>query len=257
MTSSLYEGSHRDLFEIFLTLVDDSAAQSAALLDLVSWEEARSLLSIGGGMGVVEATLLRETPLEMVWYLDPSPEQCEAFRQYWQQENLLEHVQAVHETTFQDFSTPQKFDRILSMFSWFYIGTAKRWLEKLLALLTSSGVACLVLPNIASIEADFNKSLSPDPRTTLVSDDVMRALEPLACHAVKYTFTKWLAVDDLFNGENASEASLAFAAFVALRPIKAFTAAEIQQIIELLKARREAKGVPMRWDVIVIKPISS
>ena len=56
----LYEGSHRAIFELFLELVGDDEAQMDALLDLTSWEDTRSLLSIGGGEGIVEATLLRQ-----------------------------------------------------------------------------------------------------------------------------------------------------------------------------------------------------
>jgi SAM-dependent methyltransferase len=257
MDSTLYEGSHRDLFEAFLKLVDDSETQTAALLDLTSWQDARSLLSVGGGEGVVEATLLRNAPLAKVWYLDPSPEQCQAFRQHLRRENLLERVEDVAETTFQEYDTRQKFDRIVSMFSWFYIGPDKRWLSKLLDLLSSKGTACLVLPNAGSIEADFNRNLSPDNRTTLVGDEVMSAMQTLECSVRQHTYTKWLAINELFDGELASEASLAFAAFVALRPITTFTPAEKRHIVDLLNARREARGVPLMWDVIVVKPVSS
>jgi hypothetical protein len=113
-----------------------------------------------------------------------------------------------------------------------------------------------VLPNIESIEADFNRSLSPDKRTTLVSDEVMNALQTLECNVTKHTYTKWLAINELFDGEQASEASLAFAAFVALRPITTFTSAEKRDIVDLLNARREAKGVPLTWDVLIIKHVS-
>ena len=253
MESLLYEGAHRELFKIFLELVDDSKAQTAAILDLASWENARSLLSVGGGQGVVEATLLQNAPQAKVWYLDPSPEQCQAFRQHMKQENLLERVEAVAETTFQEYNTDQKFDHIVSMFSWFYIGTDKRWLTKLLSLLTPNGIACIVLPNNGSIEADFNRSLSPDKRTTLVSGDVITALQELDCTVTQHTYVKWLAINDLFDGELVSKASLAFAAFVALRPITTFTSAEKQHIVDLLNTRREAEGVPLRWDVIVVR----
>lgn len=254
MNSSLYEGSHRDLFEAFLKLVDDSEAQTAALLDLTSWKDTRSLLSIGGGEGIVEANLLRNAPQAKMWYLDPSSEQCQAFRQHMRLENLLDRVEEVAETTFQAYTTEQKFDRIVSMFSWFYIGTDQRWLRKLLDLLSSKGTACLVLPNAESIEADFNRSFSPDKRTTLVSDQVVNALKTLGCTVSQHSYTKWLAADELFDGELASEASLAFAAFVALRPITTFTPAEKQDISDLLNARREANGIPLKWDVIIVKP---
>ena len=85
------------------------------------------------------------------------------------------------------------------MFSWFYIGTDRRWLTKLLDLLSPYGIACLVLPNAESIEADFNRSLSPDKRTTLVSDEVINALQPLECSVEQHIYTKWLAINDLFE----------------------------------------------------------
>ena len=46
---------------------------------------------------------------------------------------------------------------------------------------------------------------------------------------------------------------LAFAAFVAMRPVMTFTLAEKEHIIELLNARREPQGVPLRWDLILVK----
>lgn len=253
MESSLYKGSHRELFEAFLKLVDDSDAQTAALLDLTSWKAASSLLSIGGGEGIVEASLLRNAPQAKIWYLDPSPEQCQAFHQHMKREHLLERVVDVTQTTFQEYDTRQRFDRIVSMFSWFFVGKDKRWLVKLLDLLTPNGTACLVLPNTGSIEADFNRSLSPDKRTTLVGDEVVNALKTLECSVRQHTYVKWLAINELFDGEVASEASLAFAAFVAMRPITTFTPAEKRHIANLLNARRESKGVPLRWDVLVIK----
>ena len=201
--------------------------------------------------------MLRHAPQAKIWYLDPSPEQCQAFRQHLKQQNLLERVEDIAETTFQEYETQQKFDRIVSMFSWFYIGTDRRWLTKLLDLLSPSGTACLVLPNAESIEADFNRSLSPDIRMTLVSDEVINALQRLECSVEQHTYTKWLAVNDLFDDGHASEASLAFAAFVALRPNATFTAAEKQHVENLLNARREAKGVPLIWDVIVVKHAAS
>ena len=100
MESKPYEGSHRELFETFLTLVDDSAAQTQALLDLTEWEEVRSVLSVGGGEGVVEATLLRQAPQAKLSYLDPSPEQCRALRTNLAREGLLDRVEEVAETTF-------------------------------------------------------------------------------------------------------------------------------------------------------------
>jgi len=81
MEEPIYEGSHRDLFQEFLNLVEDYDAKTAAILDLALWDDVGSILTIGGGTGIVEATLLQSAPSAEVWYLDPSPEQCQTFRQ--------------------------------------------------------------------------------------------------------------------------------------------------------------------------------
>jgi hypothetical protein len=65
--------------------------------------------------------------------------------------------------------------------------------------------------------------------------------------------TKWLAANDLFDGETLSEASLVFAAFIAMRPVDTLTSVDKDHIMELLNAKREAQGVPLMWDVILVK----
>ena len=167
--------------------------------------------------------------------------------------NLIERVADVAETTFQDYVVRQKFDRIVSMFSWFYIGTDRRWLSKLLDALGPLGIACIVMPNSESIEADFNRYLSPDARTTLVSEQVVSALQELDCHVDQHSYTKWLAVDELFVGERLSDASLAFAAFVALRSTDSFTTEDKRLITELINSKRTENGIPLSWDVIIVK----
>lgn len=253
MESSLYKGLHQTLFQEFHKLVDDSDAQTSALLNLVSWKEVRTLLSIGGGKGLVEASLLRNSPQAKLWYLDPSPEQCEEFRQYMQQKNLLDRVEHVEEKTFQKYRTHQMFDRILSIFSWYFMGSDEQHLAKLINLLTPSGVACIVLPNIDSIFADFTRSMSPNKQMTLVGDEILSVLKTMDCDVIQYTHTKWLTKKDLFSDKTVSDASLAFAAFVAMQPISSFNPVDKQNIFKLLNAKLESKGVPLMWDLLVVK----
>ena len=81
-------------------------------------------------------------------------------------------------------------------------------------------------------------------------------MQAFDCEVTQHTYMKWLATNELFDGELASEASLAFAAFVALRSITTFTPDEKRHIVELLNARRAAQGVPLVWDVIVVKRVT-
>jgi SAM-dependent methyltransferase len=248
-----YEGVHRELFEVFLELADDGETQTQALLDLAPWEGVRSLLSVGGGEGLVEAELLRHAPDAGIWYLDPSPEQAAAFRSLLDARGLSSRVRGVAQSTFEDFATPHRFDRIVSMFSWFFVGADEPELRKLIDLLAPGGMALIVLPGRESIEADFNYALSPDRHTTLVSEDLVAGLERIGQTADLHSFTKWLDNDEMFDDDAPSDASLAFAAFVAMRPISELTEEEIETVTGLLHARREPKGIPLIWDIVVVE----
>jgi SAM-dependent methyltransferase len=248
-----YEGVHRELFEVFLELADDGEAQTRALLELAPWEDVRSLLSVGGGEGLVEAELLSHAPQADIWYMDPSPEQAAAFRAHLDARGLSSRVRGVAQSTFQEFAPSQRFDRIVSMFSWFFVGADEPELAKLINLLAPGGMALIVLPGRGSIEADLNEALSPDRHTTLVSQDLVAGLERIGRTAGLHSFTKWLGNDAMFDDGAPSEASLAFAAFVAMRPISELTKEEIETVTGLLHARREPKGVPLIWDVVVVE----
>jgi SAM-dependent methyltransferase len=248
-----YEGVHRELFEVFLELADDGEAQTRALLELAPWAGVRSLLSVGGGEGLVEAELLRHAPDAGIWYMDPSPEQAAAFRAHLDAGGLSSRIRDTTQSTFQDFATSHRFDRIVSMFSWFFVGADEPELHKLIGLLAPGGIAMIVLPGSESIEADLNEALSPDRRTTLVSQDLVAGLERIGRTADLHSFTKWLGNDEMFVDDAPSEASLAFAAFVAMRPISELTEEDIETVTGLFRARREAKGVPLIWDVVVVE----
>ena len=89
---------------------------------------------------------------------------------------------------------------------------------------------------------------------TLVGDEVVYALEAQECSVTQHTYTKWLSINDLFEGDLISNASLAFAAFVAMRQISEFKTKDKENIANMLNLRREEKGVPLMWDVLIVKP---
>ena len=199
----------------------------------------------------MEAELLQHAPDAGIWYLDPSPEQASAFRSLFDARGLMIRVRDLTQSTFQEYVTPHRFDRIVSMFSWFFVGAHEPELRKLIALLAPGGIALIVLPGKESIEADLNRALSPDRHTTLVSADLVAGLGRIGQTADLHSFTKWLDNDEMFDHDAPSKASLAFAALVAMRPISELTEEEIDTVTVLLHARREPRGVPLIWDVVV------
>jgi len=84
-----------------------------------------------------------------------------------------------------------------------------------------------------------------------VSADLVAGLGRIGQTADLHSFTKWLDNDEMFDDDAPSKASLAFAALVAMRPISELTEEEIETVTVLLHARREPRGVPLIWDVVV------
>jgi len=64
----------------------------------------------------MEAELLQHAPDAGIWYLDPSPEQASAFRSLFDARGLMIRVRDLTQSTFQEYVTPHRFDRIVSMF---------------------------------------------------------------------------------------------------------------------------------------------
>jgi len=85
-------------------LVDDYDAQAAALLSLLLGRRPFDPQR-WGGVGIVEADLLQRRRSLGYGILDPSAEQCQAFREHLARRGLLERVEEMAQTTFQEYAT--------------------------------------------------------------------------------------------------------------------------------------------------------
>lgn len=243
-----YEGEHKELFEEFYCLVDDSVTQANVLLELLPWRQVRSILSVGGGEGNIEGLLLQSAPKASISYLDPSAEQCQAIRDHMARLDLADRVGDISQTTFQDYDSQVTFDRIVSIYSWFYVGTESRWLQKLLDLLAPGGAACLILPNAHTTENEF----AGDSHIPLCSNKLFDALQTLPCTVERHTHTRWLSAEKLFDGEKLTSAARAFVSFISRRGYEDFSAEEWRHAYSTFHARLEPQGVPLIWDALIV-----
>lgn len=247
----MYEGSHLIIFTKFLKLAEDRQNQIAVLKELVPWSNVEAILSIGGGDGYIELELLGCIPRGKLWYIDPSVEQCEVFKRSVTNRNLSDRVEEIQQLTFQQYEVHCKFDLVLSIFSWFYIGNEMNCYEKLMKVLKPQGIACILMPNIESIETDFNLVYSPDERTVLTGDKVERDMKDQNIDTRRYTYTKWLPIDQLLVDGQPTDACMAFASFIAMKSIGQFSSREKDGIVNMVLNRAKISRVPLRWDIIV------
>lgn len=244
-----YEGEHKTLFQTFYSLVDDSQNMSKALLKHTNWELVNNILSIGGGEGDVEKFIMGSVPNSSIWFIDPSEEQCISFRKKMEEQGLKGRIKDISQITFQDYSNDVMFDRILSVHSWFYIGLEEQWLQKLLDLLTYKGEALIILPNENTVENEF----SGDSQIPKFGTKLFEKLKTLSCIVEKYSYTKWLSPRTLFEGDKLTFEAQAFVTFISMHEHDNFNENNWKQAYDKLKSREEAQGIPVIWDLFVVK----
>lgn len=121
---------------------------------------AESMLSIGPGDGVVEVALMQQRGLRL-GFIEPSKlffDQCLAGVQEAGLEAFL--VEARNEA-FQDYRSAERYDIVLSLFSWFALGFDRAMLEKALACVKPGGrlLICLqVEPSPSTIISAASRS---------------------------------------------------------------------------------------------------
>lgn len=247
-----YSGLDRVVFEQALPLLDDHSRQTKLVQGRLNLGDGASLLSVGGGSGSIEASLLGGMNDAEMWYVDPSGEQAEAFRQTMVQHGLERCVRGVYQKTFQSFRTRRCFDAIVSSFSWFYVGIEKRWLRKLLVLLAPQGMACLLLPSAHSVEHELYHLVCPDRRMLLTGQDVASALRAADCVSTVVTRVKWIPADEVWSDGNLTAAARALASFAAQGPWREIPAPRKAAIREVFTASLGPRGVPLRWDALFV-----
>lgn len=248
-----YTGKYLELFHDFLVLADDLRGNLNRVSALLPWKNVINVLSIGGGGGEFELSLLKDSPNANLWYFDPSPEQCKTFAENSKKHGLADRVKDVTPANFQNYRTNLTFERIVSSFSWFYIGTELALLKKLLALLAYDGVAIILMQDEKSLEAIFNKMLCPNPKMALTGQEIYRALEKLPCSVEFHRQTKWVPQKDLFIDGGLTPLAKAFAAFIAQKTIEEISSAEWARIYDVFNLNCGAPGAPMITDILVVR----
>lgn len=97
-----------------------------------------SLFSIGGGFGALEGRLANDYRVK-VSLLDPGRKLVKAFQNRMTRLGLPHLLQDTWVERFQDFSYPKKFDSVISVHSWYYIGKSRESLDKALSLCKPKG----------------------------------------------------------------------------------------------------------------------
>jgi len=125
------------------------------------FKHGTSVLSIGGGSGLLEVELIKNYLVKLS-YVDPSHNLVESFIASLNQHQLNSYLQELYEGEFQSFETASRYDLILCIHAWQYLGYDEAILKKALSLLKPDGKLCIVLTSEKAFSKDLKDLLYPE-----------------------------------------------------------------------------------------------
>ena len=107
-------------------------------------EHGSSWLTIGGGAGALELYLAKLKQMN-IGYLDPSKNLLDKFLKCAEDQDLSNSIIECHGESFQTARIEHKYDTIVAIHSWYYIGLSTQYFDKVLSCLKKGGKLIIIL----------------------------------------------------------------------------------------------------------------
>ena len=130
-----------------------------------------SLLSIGGGTGILETKIAKEFNA-LIGYIDPSKPMYKKFEETIKNNMADNQIIEKYYGTFQTYKSNHKYDLIIAVHSWHYIGCNENFLKKALSYLSSKGKLCIVLTSSNSFSKPLKDILHPKGHSFLNHEEL-------------------------------------------------------------------------------------
>jgi len=218
-----------------------------------------SFLSIGCGAGDLDEKILAagKEHASAVSYvgLEPDAQQCERFMSRMVVENDGNIRVEAHNSSFEDFADPRRFDLVLMVHSLYYMEDPKRAIENALNLVSESGRLVILIASDDTLnELASSFWARENGGSTWFSEDLSRHLEklgiPFECQRIEAT------LDITSCCEPGSEQGARIADFVAQAPTAELPSRLRQMIFSYLEATSHRDGnmrlLPHNVDAFII-----
>ncbi len=134
-------------------------------------KKGMSVLSIGGGFGALEVKIVKDYEAKL-GFVEPSSNLMDLFDARVKRFHLQSSVIERHVGPFQTFSPAPKYDLVIAIHAWYYVGCDKAQLKKALSLLNPGGTLYIALSSKMDWDAEFKDLLN--------SGEINLALEDLS-----------------------------------------------------------------------------
>ena len=137
--NDIYRGPYAHLYEGFSAVFRHADHLFEYLVNRQFMNDSSTCLSIGSGKGILELMLMEKYSNLKMYLVEPSERYSREFGREARSRNLSSRVMGVSTNRFQAFDLDERFDRILSIHSWYGFGNNHELLQKAMGFLNPEG----------------------------------------------------------------------------------------------------------------------
>lgn len=152
-----YFNKYPDAYQKIVASFDRIHTLHDYLIDIDGMVGASSIFSIGPGDGAIEVRLAKENNLKL-GVVEPSSLLFEKLRSNVASAGIKHLLIEENQQSFEDYESEEKYDCVLSLYSWFAFGFDTQLLEKALRLLNPGGLLVICLQSEKSPSTQISSS---------------------------------------------------------------------------------------------------
>lgn len=214
---------HFDFLSAYEGGLQNHAADSyRAICDLGVFDNAKSVLSIGIGAGNVECLGAKDYGYRLN-YIEPSPPMRRALQEKIRTLGIESLIGEGHHCAFEDFVPVDTYDLVLSLDSWYRIGTDKEMLAKALRLRSKGGK--LLIQGLTRDKQVY--WILDDFRNLIAAEELSQWAKQAAFDHEYFTSTHRIPIERLIIDDEFTDTYRSYVAFVYGKRWADLSAAEI------------------------------
>lgn len=222
--------------------------------NLELFKQDTSVLAIGPGSGHVEVELAIDYNAQLT-LVEPSKLFTTDFEKQIQKLNLQKNVAHIFNDKFENYFTDAKFDLILAVHSWHYIGLDINQLKKAVSMLSPGGIFCIAQTSEKAFTKDLKDLLYPDGHFFINVEELSRFCHENDLNHKLIIVPKLLPFSRYIENNQLTPYTKSWLSFMGRRNPDEILSSVRSQAIEILKKYESNGFIDDAWGVVLFEKI--
>ncbi len=211
-----------------------------------------SVLSIGPGGGWLETSLALEYHAKLS-IVEPSAHSVETFQHEISNLNLETQVAEIFIDKFENISNDQRFDLILAIHSWHYIGLDITQLKKALTLLSPRGKFCIAQTSEQSFTRKLKELLYPNGHFFIDIEEISRLCEKNNLAHEQIIIPKILPIDRYIKDEQLTDYSKSWLCMIGRKTLDDLPESLLEEAKHIIQSYAKNGTIDDGWGVVIFQ----